>query len=201
MSAKSGSYMLHEELTLRLGRKPTLSALRMEGASGNKPAANERFSNQTFTYTYKVLNTEESLKIYPTPTEQSYSVYVNGTELTDAYVSVPVDQTKETQNIPVLVTSGRYQTEYTLIIQRGKGKKVTVTLADGNMDIVMKNGNGEILQSRRETRNKYIYTLVNGEEYTYYATKDTYYHAEETFTLNDENAEFTVSIPRRRFRA
>ena len=73
VSAKSGSYMLHEELTLRLGRKPTLSALRMEGASGNKPAANERFSNQTFTYTYKVLNTEESLKIYPTPTAQSYS--------------------------------------------------------------------------------------------------------------------------------
>lgn len=72
---------------------------------------------------------------------------------------------------------------------------MTVTLADGNMDIVMKNGNGEILQSRREAGNKYIYTLVNGEEYTYYATKDTYYHAEETFTLNDENAEFTVSIP------
>lgn len=195
VSAESGSYELHEDLTLRLGRKPTLSALRMEGASGNKPAANERFSNQTFTYTYKVLNTEESLKIYPTPTEQSYSVYVNRTELTDAYVSVPVDQTKETQNISVLVTSGRYQTEYTLIVQRGEGKKVTVTLADGNMDIVMKNGNGEILQSRREARNKYIYTLVNGEEYTYYATKDTYYHAEETFTLNDENAEFTVSIP------
>ena len=43
VSAESGSYMLHEELTLRLGRKPTLSALRMEGASGNKPAANERF--------------------------------------------------------------------------------------------------------------------------------------------------------------
>ena len=75
------------------------------------------------------------------------------------------------------------------------GGKVTVTLADGNMDIVMKNGNGEILQSRREAGNKYIYTLVNGEEYTYYATKDTYYHAEETFTLNEENAEFTVSIP------
>lgn len=69
---------------------------------------------------------------------QSYSVYVNGTELTDAYVSVPVDQTKETQNISVLVTSGRYRTEYTLIVQRGEGKKVTVTLADGNMDIVMK---------------------------------------------------------------
>ena len=121
VSAESGSYMLHEELTLRLAES------RRCPRCGWRPSETNRRQtsafNQTFTYTYKVLNTEESLKIYPTPTEQSYSVYVNGTQLTDAYVSVPVDQTKETQNIPVLVTSGRYRTEYTLIVQRGEGKK------------------------------------------------------------------------------
>lgn len=194
-SAPSGSYTLHEELTLKLGRKPTLSALRIEGASGNKPAANESFSNQTFTYTYKVLSTEQSLKIYPTPTGSSYTVRVDGTELIDEYVSVPLDQTQDEQSITVLVSGGDYETAYTLIIQRGEGRRVTVTLAEDDMDIVMKNKNGEILQSRREAGNNYIYTLVMGETYTYYATKSTYYHVEKTFTLNESNVTFTVSIP------
>ena len=194
-SAPSGSYTLHEELTLKLGRKPTLSALRIEGASGNKPVASESFSNQTFTYTYKVLSTEQSLKIYPTPTGSSYTVRVNGTELTDEYVSVLLDQTQDEQSITVLVSGGDYETAYTLIIQRGEGRRVTVTLAEDDMDIVMKNKNGEILESRREAGNNYIYTLVMGETYTYYATKGTYYHAEKTFTLNESNVTFTVSIP------
>ena len=43
---------------------------------------------------------------------------------------------------------------------------MTVTLAEDDMDIVMKNKNGEILQSRREAGNNYIYTLVMGETYT-----------------------------------
>ena len=191
-SAPSGSYTLHEELTLKLARKPTLSALRMEGESGNKPAASESFSNQTFTYTYKVLSTEQSLKIYPTPTGSSYTVRVNGTELTDEYVSVPLDQTQDEQSITVLVSGGDYETAYTLIIQRGEGRRVTVTLAESDMDIVMKNKNGEILESRREAGNNYIYTLVMGETYTYYATKGTYYHAEKTFTLNESNVTFIV---------
>ena len=194
-SKEADSYSLQEDLTLDLGRKPTLASIQVEGASGTKPAAAEKFSNQTFTYTYKVLAEENSLKIMPKGTADGYTILVDGKPLTNGSATVALTDSSEDQSVKVLVIGGEYQTEYTLAIQRGQGTKVTITLADAKMSVVMKNANGETLEPSTVLGiRQYIYTLVTGETYTYYATRDTYYHVEETFTLQNMTT-FTVSIP------
>lgn len=190
----AGGYLLQEDLTLDLGRTPTLAAIQVEGASGTKPAAAEKFSDQTFTYTYKVLAEETSLKITPKGTADGYTILVDGKPLTNGSATVPLDESGEDQEIKVTVIGGEYRTEYTLVIQRGQGRRVTLVLMDEGMKAEMRNANGETLEPIVMAGNQYIYTLVSGETYTYRATRDTYYHVEETFTLQNMTT-FTVSIP------
>ena len=58
----------------------------------------------------------------------------------------------------------------------------------------MRNANGETLEPIVVAGSQYVYTLVTGETYTYRATRDTYYHVEETFTLQNMIT-FIVTIP------
>ena len=193
-SKEADGYSLQEDLTLDLGRKPTLASIQVEGASGTKPAAAEKFSDQTFTYTYKVLAEESKLTITPKGTADGYTILVNENPLTNGSATVSLDETGADQEIKVTVIGGEYRTEYTLVIQRGQGRRVTLVLMDEGTKAEMRNANGETLEPIVVAGSQYVYTLVTGETYTYRATRDAYYHVEETFTLQNMTT-FTVSIP------
>ena len=193
-SKESNGYLLQEDLTLDLGRTPTLASIQVAGSSGTKPAAAEKFSDQTFTYTYKVLAEESKLTITPKGTADGYTILVNENPLTNGSATVSLDETGADQEIKVTVIGGEYRTEYTLVIQRGQGRRVTLVLMDEGTKAEMRNANGETLEPIVVAGSQYVYTLVTGETYTYRATRDTYYHVEETFTLQNMTT-FTVSIP------
>ena len=90
-ASKTGSdnYTQSMDLTLRLDRMPTLGSLRVTNAAGTAQAATERFSSTKTEYTYKILDSEKTLKIYPTATVSGSSITVNGNAL-DADGSVTV---------------------------------------------------------------------------------------------------------------
>lgn len=193
-SKESNGYLLQEDLTLDLGRTPTLASIQVAGSSGTKPAAAEKFSDQTFTYTYKVLAEESKLTITPKGTADGYTILVNENPLTNGSATVSLDETGADQEIKVTVIGGEYRTEYTLVIQRGQGRRVTLVLMDEGTKAEMRNANGETLEPIVVAGSQYVYTLVTGETYTYRATRDTYYHVEETFTLQNMIT-FIVTIP------
>lgn len=66
--AGSDNYTQSMDLTLRLDRMPTLGSLRVTNAAGTAQAATESFSSTKTEYTYKILDSENTLKIYPTAT-------------------------------------------------------------------------------------------------------------------------------------
>ena len=82
-ASKTGSdnYTQSMDLTLRLDRMPTLGSLRVTNAAGTAQAATERFSSTKTEYTYKILDSEKTLKIYPTATVSGSSITVNGNAL------------------------------------------------------------------------------------------------------------------------
>ena len=193
-SQTSGNYTLLEDFTLTLNRTLTLSGLRVTNESGTPQIATESFSPDRTAYTYKVLDSEKTLKIYPTASASGVSVTVNGTGLNaDGYASV--DISKETQ-ISIVLTAGDYTSTYTLTIEKGAASKVKLTLENAD-SVVVKNSSGEILTPSSSNETSMTYTLVVGQQYSYYATRDTYYHIEKTFTLTKEDAlrGYKVNVP------
>lgn len=182
--AGSDNYTQSMDLTLRLDRMPTLGSLRVTNAAGTAQAATESFSSTKTEYTYKILDSENTLKIYPTATVSGSSITVNGNEL-DADDSATVTISGDT-TVTIAVSSGSYTTTYTLAIQPGQGKKVTFkTASDVTLTVVNKNGE-ELAYTKTIGASgtvNYLYTLVPGDDYSYVATQGTYYHARKSFTL------------------
>ena len=192
--AGSDNYTQSIDLTLRLDRMPTLGSLRVTNAAGTAQAATERFSSTKTEYTYKILDSEKTLKIYPTATVSGSSITVNGNKL-DADDSATVTISGNT-TVTIAVSSGNYTTTYTLTIQPGQGKKVTFnTASDVTLTVVNKNGEELAYTKTVGTGGtiNYLYTLVPGDDYSYVATQGTYYHAKKSFTL-DSNEVIQVSV-------
>lgn len=195
-ASKSGSdgYTQSVDLTLQLDRMPTLGSLRVTNAADTAQAATESFSSTKTEYTYKILDSEQVLKIYPTATVSGSSITVNGNALdTDGSATVTISGNTK---VTITVSSGNYTTTYTLTIQPGQGKKVTFkTASDVTLTVV--NKNGEELAYTKTTGASgtvnYLYTLVPGDNYSYVATQGTYYHARKSFTLGS-NEVIEVSV-------
>lgn len=192
--AGSDNYTQSMDLTLRLDRMPTLGSLRVTNAAGTAQAATESFSSTKTEYTYKILDSENTLKIYPTATVSGSVITVNGNVL-DADGSATVTISGNT-TVMITVSSGNYATTYTLTIQPGQGKKVTFkTASDVTLTVV--NRNGEELAYTKTSGSggtvNYLYTLVPGDDYSYVATQGTYYHAKKSFTLGS-NEVIQVSV-------
>lgn len=185
-ASKTGSdgYTQSVDLTLQLDRMPTLGSLRVTNAAGTAQAATESFSSTKTEYTYKILDSEQVLKIYPTATVSGSSITVNGNELAaDGSAAVTISGNT---TVTVAVSSGNYATTYTLTIQPGQGKKVTFkTASDVTLTVVNKNGEELAYTKTVGTGGtiNYLYTLVPGDDYSYVATQGTYYHARKSFTL------------------
>ena len=195
-ASKTGSdgYTQSVDLTLQLDRMPTLGSLRVTNAAGTAQAATESFSSTKTEYTYKILDSEKTLKIYPTATVSGSSITVNGNAL-DTDGSATVTISGET-TVTITVSSGNYTTTYTLAIQPGQGKKVTFkTASDVTLTVVNKNGEELAYTKTAGAGNtiNYLYTLVPGDDYSYVATQGTYYHAKKSFTLGS-NEVIQVSV-------
>ena len=185
-ASKTGSDGITQsmDLTLRLDRMPTLGSLCVTNAAGTAQAATESFSSTKTEYTYKILDSEQKLKIYPTATVSGSSITVNGNELAaDGSATVTISGNT---TVTITVSSGSYTTTYTLTIQPGQGKKVTFkTASDVMLTVVNKNGEELAYTKTIGTGGtvNYLYTLVPGDDYSYVATQGTYYHARKSFTL------------------
>ena len=196
-SVKSGAYAQNEELTLHLNRQPTLSGLYLVGSSGTRPAADKTFAGTTLAYTYKILEDDRTVTVYPTAAFNGYTVTVDGHAL-DKNNGATVSVTSEKQDISVIVSKNGYSTTYTLTVEQGASTIASFEMLDKGTQFRLNNENGEELVSREEINDKgntvYFYTVVSGQKYTYFATLDTCYHAEKTFTANAASDIFTVKV-------
>lgn len=196
-SVKRGAYAQNEELTLHLNHQPTLSGLYLVGSSGTRPAADKTFAGTTLAYTYKILEDDRTVTVYPTAAFNGYTVTVDGRAL-DKNNGVTVSVTGTKQDILVIVSKNGYSTTYTLTVEQGASTIASFEMLDKGTQFRLNNENGEELVSREEINDKgntvYFYTVVSGQKYTYFATLDACYHAEKTFTANAASNMFKVKV-------
>lgn len=142
VSVQDGSYAQNEELTLKLNRQPTLSSLYLEGKSGTRPAADKTFSGTELSYTYKILEEDTTVTVYPTAAFSGYTVTVDDQALDEAG-GATVKVTDKTQNISVVVSQGDYKTTYTLTVEQGESTYAQFEMLNKDIEFRLTNENGE----------------------------------------------------------
>ena len=187
-------YTYSQDYTVVFHRIPTLTSITITDQNGTDQAATQAFAGDLLEYTYKVLDTTDSVTISAKGLEPGYTITVNGQPLVDA-ISVPV---KGVTDIQVEVTAGEYSNRYALKVEPGQGKTLSF-LSDKSVTIRVVNSNGVVMpfttHRETQTQNRYKYTLVPGETYSYIATKDSYYHIADDFRLEDvANSTITVDF-------
>ena len=187
-------YTYSQDYTVVFDRIPTLTSITVLDQDGTDQAATYAFSGDVKKYTYKVLDTTTSVSISAVGLEDDYTIAVNGQILTDRVI-IPVDGATD---VDIAVSAGGYSNTYTLTIQPGEGKTLSF-LSDKEVTIEVVNSNGVVMpfttHRETETQNRYKYTLVPGETYSYIATKDAYYHIADDFKLEDvANSTITVDF-------
>ena len=185
-------YTYSQDYTVNFARVPTLASIQVEDQSGVDQAASIPFASDTMAYTYKVLDTVTAVTITGQPLETGYTVTVGGE---NAVGGVTVNVSGETV-IPVTVSANGYSSIYTLTIQPGEGKSLSF-LSERSVTVEVVNSNGVVMPytTHREsaTQSRYRYILVPGETYHYVATRNTYYHITDDFSL-EEVADSTITV-------
>ena len=185
-------YTYSQDYTVNFARVPTLASIQVEDQSGVDQAASIPFAPDTMEYTYKVLDTVTAVTITGQPLESGYTVTVDGK---NAASGVTVTVSGETV-IPVTVSANGYSSTYTLTIQPGEGRGLSF-LSERSVTVEVVNSNGVVMPytTLREsaTQNRYRYILVPGETYHYVATRNTYYHITDDFSL-EEVADSTIAV-------
>ena len=190
---EENGYTLSQEYTLYLDRELTLSSLHIYDQNRTGQGATETFSPHQRKYTYRILSTVQTVTVEPEAFRAGYAVTVNGTPLAETGSIAVTDGTE----ITVALSQNGYTGSYTLRFVQAAGKSITFKTTGRDVDVSVYNRNGEKMLSVKELQTSgfyaYRYTLVPGETYTYIATQNEFYHAMNTFTL-EESANSTVTV-------
>lgn len=185
-------YIYSQDYTVIFARVPTLSGITVVDQDGTDQAATHRFSGAEREYTYKVLDTTTAVTVTAKGMQEDYDIFVNGQPLGEGVTVSVIGVT----DVEVTVCAGGFTNTYHLQIKPGEGKTLSF-LSDKSITIEVVNSNGVVMPftTHRETatQNRYKYTLVPGETYSYIATKDSYYHIADDFRL-EEVANSTITV-------
>lgn len=177
-------FLYAQDYTVEFQRLPTLSGIKVRDQEGTDLAASTPFLCSQREYTYKVLDTVASVTVQATPMNPEYEITVNGTLLADG---VTVDISGRTE-IEIAVSANGFSNAYRLFIEPGEGKTLSF-LSDSSVTVEVVNSNGVVMpfttHKETSTQNRYKYTLVPGETYSYIATWKEYYHISDEFSLED----------------
>ena len=170
----------YQDYTLTIRRMPTLKTLRVTEANGTA-AALDSFDESTRTYTWKVLSEQVTLSLMPTETD-GCRLYVDGKDVTEAKgCTLTID--KAEKHVTVEVQAGGETTQYTLILQKTTGCKVRIPVESRDVTVTVCDTDGQMFSGAYSTNSRqYQFILVPGVQYTYTATKNTYYHTTGSFT-------------------
>ena len=187
-SLGTDGYTYAQDYTVTFARIPTLTSITVVGKEDDgtvvDQAATTAFDGTVTEYTYKVLDSIQSVNVSAEPLLEGYEITVNGQSVENG---VSVDISGDTA-ITVTVSAKGYSNTYTLNIQPGQGRTLSF-ISDKAVTVEVVNSNGVIMpyttHKETSTKNRYKYTLVPGESYSYVATNNTYYHIADDFSLEE----------------
>lgn len=188
ISSTADGYTYEQDYTVVFTRIPTLKSISVVGTEEDgtvvDQAATTAFDGTVADYTYKVLDTIKSVEVHAVPLLEGYEIAINGQSAENGATVEIIGDTEVT----IIVSCNGYSNTYRLIFQPGQGRSLSF-ISDKTVSVEVVNSNGVVIpyttHKESEIRNRYKYTLVPGEQYSYVATSNTYYHIADEFKLED----------------
>lgn len=179
-------YTYAQDYTVVFERIPTLSSISVIGTEEDgttlDQAATTAFNGTVSEYTYKVLDAIKSITVTAVPLVDHYEITVNGQSANEG-ITLPISGETVAE---LQVSANGYTNTYRLKIQPGAGKTLSF-ISDKTVSVEVVNSNGVVMpyttHKEGTSQNRYKYTLVPGETYSYIATYNTYYHIADEFSL------------------
>lgn len=191
-SEGADGYSYSQDYMVIFERIPTLQSITVTDQDGMDQAASIPFDGDITAYTYNVLDTVTAVTVKAEGLQEGYSVTVNGQSAENGVTAAVSGET----TIDVTVSANGYTNTYLLTIRPGEGKTLSF-LTDSSVSIEVVNSNGVVMPyatyKETATQNRYKYTLVPGETYSYIATRETYYHIADDFSL-EEVADSLITV-------
>ena len=185
---KADGFTYSQDYTVEFVRIPTLESITVTDQRGVGQASTMPFDGRVNEYTYKVLDTVTEIHVEAVPLDECYEIEVLGGAVSG-----------ET-TITVAVRSEGRENRYDLTILPGEGRALSFVTDSPDVTLEVVNRNGQVMPCERfregADRNRYQYTLVPGETYSYIATSHTYYHTSDEFTMEEAaNSTINVHVP------
>jgi len=180
------SIVYTQEYTLNLERSPrTLLNLQIVDESGVVPIS-PAFNPATNNYTVTVLDTDNSLKIYPTAFssyKNGYRVYINGTLAEEGgFVTVPLMPKNEAQEpiqVQIRHSDGLKESSYVIIPIQVKSAEYEFSIPKGASVEVKNSVGGKATRLPSDLTDSeadhYRFILAEGQPYSYTVTQNSYY--------------------------
>lgn len=172
---QDGAWEQYQTYPMHLIRVPTLAALRVSGDGTQLPL---RFDPAVREYT--VTTVSDTLRIEASALCEDSTVSINATAGTAA--DIPV-----TDGSVITVDtwhSNGQGTHYTITVRKAASAQVTLQKPK-NCQVAVYNRTGAAIMPKSQTDASAVFALIPGEDYTYVATQDTYYHTSADFTAED----------------
>ena len=187
-------YVYGQDYTVTFVRIPTLTSITVRDQDGTDQAPTTVFNGKQQKYTYKVLDSVEKVKINVVPLVDGYEIKINDRFLENNEAEVEIVGNTDAA---VTVTANGYSNTYMLQFRPGEGKvQIFSSVKDVTLQVFNSNGVEIPYTSFKESdsSNRYRFTLVPGEQYSYIATYDTYYHQRSDFSLTENNKIIAINF-------
>ena len=199
-SVSADGYTYSQDYTVNYERIPSLTEIEVKDQNGVDQAATMPFDANMKEYTYKVLDKVTEVTVAAKPMNDSYKITVDGKDAAEG-VDVVLNEDGIT-TISVVVTAGVYSNEYILNICPGEGKALSFLTSKQDVTLKVVNKNGQVMPYEKfkegASGNRYQYSLVPGEDYSYVATVGNYYHVADEFTMEDAaDSTIKVDVPKK----
>ncbi|MGM9553533.1 MAG: S-layer homology domain-containing protein [Faecousia sp.] len=178
-----GAFEQYQRYPMEIVRVPTLASLTVSGDGTQLP-----LSFTPSVTEYQVTTVSDTLQIDASPLCADAAVSING--IPGKTAAVPISGSGYQIAVEVSHTNGQ-KTVYTLSVTKVAPAQVTVTHAQ-EVAVSVQNAAGVPVAPKAHNGTATVFALIPGENYTYVATKDIYYHTSAAFTAKEA---LTVNAP------
>ena len=178
-----GALEQYQRYEMEIVRVPTLASLTVTGDGTRLP-----LSFDPAVTDYQVTAVSDTLRIDAAPLCHDAVVSINGTPRETA--TVPIGGSGCQITVEVSHANGE-RTVYTLRVTKTASVSVTVTHTQ-EVAVSVQNAAGASVAPKTQSGTAAVFALIPGENYTFVATKDIYYHTSAEFTAKEA---LTVNAP------
>lgn len=161
-----------QSYAVKIIRTPSIEMIELLDEGGSSVELNPSFSGGNKVYSAIVPDGTKEMTVKAVPTDEAYSVRINGTECKEKIIELTGNSTPDNIRVEVTGTGGE-ATSYEITVNKRKWIRITfINVSEGTTIQVVDKNQDDVLRTKTEDcENVSAERLLEGETYTYRISK------------------------------